>query len=91
MKGYKVFDYVLPVWSICPLVNADTSSTTDEDDKKLDKFQECLNVNMETLEAKSWTIDWPDSVDSAKYFSTYNEVDGYLGADVVGVKIYFFY
>lgn len=71
--------YTLPVWSICALINADISGLNDEEENKLNTFE---NELMEECQGAPIY-----EVSGEPFFSWHNDVDN-LGGDCLEVNVY---
>lgn len=69
-------DIKLPVWSICYLVNGDSSALTDEDIEQVDIWLESLDFNCLTFEFE----------DEESYFCSFPEFG--LASDVLDCKLH---
>ena len=77
----NIIQFVIPTWALSALINDDRSSLDDRDEKKLNLFFERIK-----LEYPEGYFSCPDFEVEIPYFSGYNDIDGYLGAEVVNVN-----
>ena len=88
MQSIEQYEYRLPVWAICPLVNADNDGLTDNDIVQLKMFENELNGLVSELNANHYTIDYGND-DNEPYFSHTNDIDN-LGGNVIDVTVHIF-
>ena len=85
------YEFVLPVWSACPLANSDFSGCNEGEIRLLSSFKKDMQNLVETNKARHYSIEWPNDIDSEKYFHWRNDIDGQCGADVCDCNIYLWY
>lgn len=78
------YEYCIPLWAICYIVNDDASGLEDEEIEKVDNF--IKDLPRDDLNFLG-TFDWGD-IDAEKDFKPRNDIDGNLGGDVVYVRYY---
>jgi len=72
------YQYQLPTWSLCPLVNGDYTGLTEVEEIEIEKFEVLL------IERHgNFTIDCDDE----PYFSWHNDING-LGSEIVEVTLW---
>lgn len=76
MRIKEYYDFRIPTWAICPIVNGDVSGISEEDEKKLDNFLSSIPSG------GAWEFG---NIDENKSFSYYNDIDN-LGNDVIEAK-----
>lgn len=61
---FEQFEYKIPQWAVCALINGDYSGLSDEDEENLNAFTDSLPIG------GHWSIS-----DDEPYFSWDNDVD----------------
>jgi hypothetical protein len=76
-----VYEYIIPSWAICYLINGDASALEDEEIEKVDQF---VNDQLELENIECFNVTPPDG---ESYFNYRNDIDGTLGADVYDCQV----
>ena len=74
---FEKYTYTLPIWTLCPLFNGDTTGTTNEEDDLLFHFEKMIHRDHGP---GFWAF--PGDSDQESYFSHHNDLDR-LGGDVI--------
>ena len=74
MSNYKTYDYVLPIYALPALINADVSGLEDQEIRAIDDFEQTV-INRHGIG------HWSKPNDDEHYFAHYNDIDGSLGND----------
>ena len=89
MDIISTYNYRLPVWAVCPLVNSDNSTLNEIESKNIEDFENRLNDLVIKDIANHYTIEYPDNIDDEKYFSTVNCLNK-LGDNIIDIKVHIF-
>ena len=88
MKIVEKREYMLPAYSMSMIHNGDESGLNEEDIRAVQAFYTHLQIVREDLKVEHFIIGVPDD-DQESYFSSYNDIDGYLGNDVYDIQVVF--
>ena len=71
--------YQIPTFAVSAIINDDYSGINDDDEKAIKNFLDGFSGG--------FIADWSQNIDNP-YFSAYNDILGYIGAEVVDVDFY---
>jgi len=89
-KILNTYEFTLPLHVLLIDANGIDGHETDDDIRDYDYLVETMNDFVGgTPDGKHWTMEYPECIDTEKYFAHYNDCNS-LGGDVVDVNIHIF-